>query len=35
MSKKRKKLKLKQLLIHLIHNDKKGKIKTNRIYTNL
>ena len=34
--KKRKKLKLKQLLNHFIHNDfKKGKIKTNAIYTNL
>ena len=33
---KRKKLKLKQLLNHFIHNDKKkGKIKTNAIYTNL
>ena len=36
MGKKGKKLKLKQLLNH-IHNDKKkkGKIKTNAIYTNL
>ena len=34
--KKRKKLKLKQLLNFFIHNDlKKGKIKTNAIYTNL
>ena len=37
MSKKKgKKLKLKQLLNFFIHNDlKKGKIKTNAIYTNL
>ena len=36
IKKKRKKLKLKQLLNHLIRNDKKkGKIKTNAIYTNL
>ena len=35
-TKKGKKLKLKQLLNFFIHNDlKKGKIKTNAIYTNL
>ena len=32
---KKEKIKLKQVLNHLIHNDKKLKIKTNGIYTNL